>query len=188
MNPLDDWDLVAHAQAGDSRAFATLVDRYQMPVVGFCRRMTGSAQDAEDLAQEVFVRLFRHLGRLTPQAKFTTVLFGIARNLALNHLRDAKRRGRDTSLALEGLPLAAPEQAEPDRLARVQEIGAMLERGMALLAVDHREVLVLRELQGMDYEMIAQVLKCRKGTVKSRLARAREQLRLRLEAMGGEDL
>jgi RNA polymerase sigma-70 factor (ECF subfamily) len=188
MNQVDDWDLVARAQAGDSRAFAALVDRHQGAVVGFCRRMTGSVHDAEDLAQEAFVRLYRHLGRLTPQAKFTTVLFGIARNLALNHLRDAKRRGRDTSSALDGLPLAAPQQGEPDHLARVQEIGRMLERCMAQLAVDHREVLVLREIQGLDYDSIADVLKCRKGTVKSRLARARDQLRLRMEAMGGQDL
>mgnify|MGYP001012871027 CR=1 FL=1 len=85
MRDLDDWALIARAQSGNTEAFATLVRRYQTPVIHFCYRMVGSRQDAEDVAQEVFVRLHRYLARLAPQAKFSTVLFGMARNLTLNH-------------------------------------------------------------------------------------------------------
>ncbi len=186
MSQVDDWELVARAQAGDMGSFGDLVARYQTPITHFCLRMAGSKQDAEDLAQETFVRLYRHLHRVAPQAKFSTMLFGIARNLTLNHLRDSKRRGRGVTQPLEGQALAERASERPDEQARLAEIAAALEQGIAQLSEDHREVLVLREIQGMDYEGIAKVLKCRKGTVKSRLARAREQLRLRLMALGAD--
>lgn len=188
MPQLDDWELVAQAQAGDLNAFAVLVRRYQAPVIHFCQRMTGSAEDAEDVAQEAFVRLHRHLKRLQPQARFSTVIFGIARNLTLNYLRDMKRRGRGQSQPLDTTPLPDDEGRRPDAEARVGEIERLLAEGIAQLSPDHREVLVLREIEGLDYDAIAAILKCRKGTVKSRLARAREQLRQRLVALGGEEL
>ena len=191
MQSRNDWELVARAQAEDMDSFAELVRRYQEPVIHFCQRMVGSAEDAEDLAQAAFVRLHRHLKRLQPQAKFSTVLFGIARNLTLNHLRDSKRRGRGKTQSLDAQvgnsrSLEAPHASQPDQQTRLHEIEQTLEQGIALLARDHREVLVLRELQGLDYDSMALILKCRKGTVKSRLARAREQLRLRLIELGGE--
>lgn len=80
------------------------------------------------------------------------------------------------------------ESFRPDRAARVHEIGQMIEEGLALLSPKHREVLVLRELNGLDYNSIAEIVKCRKGTVKSRIARAREQLRLHMGRLGGEQL
>lgn len=188
MNEMDDWELVARAQAGDTHAFAVLVRRYQTPVVHFCQRMAGSLQDAEDLAQEAFVRLHRHLHHLQPRAKFATLLFGIARNLTLNHLRDARRAGRNLQDPLDLQPLRDETAARPDQQARLREIEALLHRGIEALSVEHREVLLLREMQGLDYESIAKITGCRAGTVKSRIARAREQLRLRLEELGGEDL
>jgi RNA polymerase sigma-70 factor (ECF subfamily) len=188
MNEMDDWELVARAQAGDMRAFADLVRRYQSPVVHFCQRMAGSLQDAEDLAQEAFVRLHRHLPHLQPRAKFATLLFGIARNLTLNHLRDARRAGRNLQEPLDNQPIALDEDTRPDQQARLREIEAMLLRGIEALSVEHREVLLLREMQGLDYESIAKITGCRAGTVKSRIARAREQLRVQLEALGGAEL
>lgn len=188
MNEVDDWELVARAQAGDMDAFAELVRRYQGPVVHFCQRMTGSLEDAEDVAQECFVRLHRYLKRLEPQAKFSTVLFGMARNLTLNHLRDTKRRGRGMTDTIENRVIAADARLEPDRQARIGEIESLLQRALGMLTPEHREVLLLRELQGMDYDAIAAAVKCRKGTVKSRIARAREQLRLKLVELGGDVL
>lgn len=185
MREVDDWELVARAQRGDMDAFADIVRRYQTPVVHFCQRMLGSAQDAEDVAQDCFIRLHRYLDRLTPQAKFSTVLFGMARQLTLNYLRDQKRRGRGQHESLEDRPLAAAGSVHPDAQARLHEIEGVLEQGLAQLSEEHREILVLREIQGLDYDAIAEVIKCRKGTVKSRLARAREQLRLQLVALGG---
>ena len=196
MSDATDWNLVARAQSGDSEAFAALVRRYQTPVIHFCQRMVGSLQDAEDLAQESFVRLYRYLPKLRPGAKFSTVLFGIARNLTLNAIRDANRRGRgrERPLARENAYGAnqewpvADERHRPDRDARVGEIGKMIARALEQVTPEHREVLVLRELQGLDYDAIAQIVRTRKGTVKSRLARAREQLRARIIELGGEQL
>lgn len=182
----DDWELVARARAGDMDSFVELVRRYQIPVIQFCRRMVGSAEDAEEIAQDCFVRVYRHLGRLKPKAKFSTFLFGVARNLALNHLRDAKRRGRGATGSLDTQPAPGDESLRPDREARLREINEAIERALSRLSPEHREVLVLREMNGLDYDSIARITKCRKGTVKSRLARARDQLRMQLEALGGD--
>lgn len=185
-----DWNLVEQVRTGHSEAFRQLVLRYQTPLVHFCRRMTGSTDDAEDLAQESFIKLFRYLPRLRREAKFSTVLFGIARNLTLNHLRDAKRRGRGktdslTRLDQEELPVN-DGSGRPDHAARCGEIEQALQDALAELSPEHREIVLLRELQGMDYDAIAAVVGCRNGTVKSRLARAREQLRLRLLERNGD--
>ncbi len=185
MQEADDWELVAQAQAGDMEAFTALVRRYQAPVMHFCRRMVGSPQDAEEVAQECFVRLHRHLRRLQPRARFSTMLFGIARNLALNAVRDAARRPAPAPAEAMDRPVADPAFS-PARRAQVREIESALERGLAMLSPEHREVLLLREFQGMDYETMAKVLRCRKGTVRSRLARAREQLREYLFVLGGD--
>lgn len=188
MNASDDWCLVADAQRGDMDAFRVLVERYQQPLVVFCYRMLGSYQDAEDVAQEAFVRLYRHLGRLAPDAQFSTVLFGIARNLTLNHLRDTGRRGRGRSVSMDDAPPIIAASAAPDQRARTQEMARWIAQALKMLSPEHREVLLLREIEGMDYERIAAVVGCRKGTVKSRIARAREQLRQILLDMGGRAL
>ncbi|MDQ1255442.1 MAG: hypothetical protein QG656_32 [Candidatus Hydrogenedentes bacterium] len=188
MSGTHDWEMVARAREGDMAAFAELVRRYQTPVINFCRRMAGSQLDAEELAQDSFVRVFRHLDRLEPQAKFSTLLFGIARNLTLNFLRDAKRHGGGVTLSLDFAPQHPDNTRRPDRAVRLREIESTLERGIEQLSPEHREVLLLREFQGMDYETMAQICRCNKGTVKSRLARAREQLRLQLVELGGKEL
>lgn len=184
MHGPSDWDLVARAQRGEMDAFAEIVRRYEKPVIHFCRRMLHSEQDAEDLAQESFIRLHRYLHRLRPRAKFSTALFGIVRNLTLNHLRDMRRRGKEMTQPLEKQPLALLEQRTPDEQAHLREIEGAVAWGIAALAPDHREVLLLRDIEGLDYASIARIVRCRKGTVKSRIARAREQLRLRLAAAG----
>jgi len=190
MSDITDWTLVDRARSGDLDAFAELVRRYQGPLVLFCRRMVGSTEDAEDLAQESFVRVYRYLGRLRPEAKFSTVLFGMARNLTLNFLRDSGRRGRgitDSMTRADGHENAVAGGTDrPDRAARLREIESLIEQGLARVSPEHRAILVLREIQGLDYDAIADVLKCRKGTVKSRLARARDQLRARIAELGGE--
>lgn len=192
MSDRSDWDLVALANDGDMDAFAELTRRYQRPVIHFCQRMVKSREDAEDIAQESFVRVFRYLDRLTPSAKFSTLLFGIARNLTLNFIRDAGRRGRGVTYSIyeddEQERVLEDESLRPDRAARLNEIESMIDEGLSMLTPKHREVLVLRELNGLDYTTIAEIVRCRKGTVKSRLARARQQLRQNLENLGAEHL
>ena len=186
MRELDDWALVERAQSGNSDAFTLLVRRYEGPVVHFCYRMAGSRQDAEDIAQEVFLRVYRHLGRLSPQARFSTLLFGIARNLTLNHIRDMKRRGRDRSVPLDSQPDVESAYGRPAHDARAKEIGVRVEAAIARLSPEHRMAIHLREIEGLDYADIARIMKCRKGTVKSRLARARDRLRQLILEEGGE--
>jgi RNA polymerase sigma-70 factor (ECF subfamily) len=190
MQPGSDWQLIEQSRNGSEAAFAELVHRYQTPVIHFCMRMTGSREDAEDIAQEAFVRVYRHLGRLKPQAQFSTVLFGIARNLTLNAIRDRGRKGRDRTR-----PMARPDGSHwdaadarpgPDGEARGHEADRLLQQALGRLPEKHREVLVLREINGLDYEEIARAVGVRKGTVKSRLARAREQLRAELTTLAGD--
>ena len=192
MSDHSDWDLVALANDGDMDAFAELTRRYQRPVIHFCQRMVKSREDAEDIAQESFVRVFRYLDRLTPSAKFSTLLFGIARNLTLNFIRDAGRRGRGVTYSIyedDGQErVLEDESLRPDRAARLNEIESMIDEGLSMLTPKHREVLVLREINGLDYTTIAEIVRCRKGTVKSRLARARQQLRQNMENLGAEHL
>lgn len=192
MNEQSDWELIARARRGDSGAFEELVRRYERPVIHFCRRMIGSREDAEDIAQDTFVRVYRHLDRWKASAKFSTLLFGIARNRTLNFIRDSGRRGRGVTQSLtgdgQGEHAVEDERLRPDRSARLKEMERMIEAGLAELSPEHREVLLLRELQGLDYDSIAGIIRRRKGTVKSRIARAREQLRIRLLEMGGRDL
>ena len=177
MPDKDDWALAARARDGDAGAFALLVRRYQQPILHFCLRMVGARGDAEDLAQDVFVSLHRNIGRIEPRARLSTLLFGIARNLALNHLRDGRRRGRDTAVSLEAAGLDPPSRDRPDRRAQAAETGALLEQLLDRLPPEQKEALVLREFNGLDYAAIAEIAGCPVGTVRSRLARARETLR-----------
>ncbi len=184
MTDEQDWELVKRAQDGDMQAFSRLVERYQSAVIHFCERMLGQRNQGEDLAQECFVRVYRHLHRLTPQARFTTVLFGIARNLTLNALRDAKRRGQHQSVSLDEAFYLHSSEPSPVSRTYSSELNARIHQALDRLRPDHKEILLLREFEGFDYEELARVLGCKKGTVKSRLARAREALRQELTTMG----
>ncbi len=188
MMQVEDWPLVMQAARGDMDAFTQLIRRYQQPVIGFCYRMTGSRSDAEDVAQETFMRLYRALKRLKPQVSFTTVVFGIARNAALNHLRGRGRHARKIAAFEQAVPWPANQAPRPDHSAYSRDVAALLEAGLAALPLELREALVLREYQGFDYQRIADVLGCPVGTVRSRIARAREQLRRYVLACGDDVL
>lgn len=188
MTDVADWELVARVRAGETDAFTAIVRRYQGPVIHFCQRMLGSRQDAEDVAQECFVRFYRSLDRLEPRAKVSTMLFCIARNLALNHIRDAERRGKGRTDSIEQREennLLASTRPNPGREAELSELGLLIERGLNAMTPEHREVLLLREVKGFDYDEIAEIAGCPVGTMKSRLARARNALREFVLANGG---
>ncbi|MCK9382543.1 MAG: sigma-70 family RNA polymerase sigma factor [Sulfuritalea sp.] len=169
-------ELIARAQEGDHRAFAALVRRYQDRVFRFILRLIGARDEAMDLTQETFMKAHQALPGWRPEAQFRTWLFRIAHNAALDVLR---RRERIEFVSFADLPAGEEDHALPDparqpdqRLADRQSI-ELLERTLQELPAEHREILLLRELEDMSYTEIAATLGIAEGTVKSRLARAR---------------
>ncbi|MGC6494784.1 MAG: RNA polymerase sigma factor [Myxococcota bacterium] len=180
---IDDSDqaLVLRAQRGDRHAFSQLVQRYQNRIYGLCFRLVGRHASAEEVAQEVFVRAWRGLSRFRHDASFTTWLRRIAVNTAANH-RDARTRrgwGKHTSIDHTSTerprPLLEVLDGGSDSASRThqREARQVVDNALASLEPAHREVLVLRELEDLDYDEIAELLDLQVGTVKSRLHRAR---------------
>lgn len=178
---LDDSELVTAYLKGGERAFDVLVDRYQTRLLNFIYRTVGDRERAEDLVQEVFVRVYRHLGRFDRSKKFSTWIYTIASNLAKNELRNRSRNPLVFFQALtrgltgdEERPVEFEDnRMRPDELFRKRHLRDVVESSVARLPVHHREVFVLRELEGKSYEEIAAITRCNLGTVKSRLNRAR---------------
>lgn len=182
--------LIARAQAGDHRAFAALVRRYQDRIFRFILRMVGSREEAMDLTQETFMKAHQALPNWRPEAQFSTWLFRIAHNAALDVLRRLERV-RFVSFAElapgeddHALPDPAPQPDE--RLADRQRIG-LLERALGELPAEQREILLLRELEDMSYAEIAATLGIAEGTVKSRIARARSAALAGYQRHSGEN-
>ncbi len=183
----DEAALVGRARGGDEAAFEELVRRHEGEVFRLCRRLLGNREDALDAAQDTFVRVFRALPRFRGEASFRTWVYGIALNVCRNALASAPRRAAARSVPLDadpvegGAPVSLDDgRASPERVAYGRQLGRALEEALAALSPDHREVIVLREVEGLEYEEMAAVLGCRPGTVKSRLARARAALLERL--------
>jgi RNA polymerase sigma-70 factor (ECF subfamily) len=172
--------LVASHLAGDERAFGELMRRYQPRLLSFIHRMIGDRERAEDLVQEAFVRIHRHLHRFDPTRKFSTWAYTIASNLAKNELRNRARSplvfpdsARPPSDS-DARPLEFEDSSSrPDTLFANRWLQELVQATVAQLAAHHRVVFVLRELEGRSYEEIAAVTNTNLGTVKSRLNRAR---------------
>lgn len=175
----DNARLVAAHLAGDGTAFPALVQRYRTRLLAFVYRMIGDAERAEDLVQETFVRVHRHLHRFDPNRKFSTWIYTIASNLAKNELRNRSRSPLvfpESSKApgVDVRPLEAEDWHQtPDRLYRQRRLYRLVRDVAAELPEHQRKVFVLRELEGMSYEEIARETNTNLGTVKSRLNRAR---------------
>lgn len=164
-------DLIARAQGGDRWAFNELVRRYRQGVVNVVYRMCGDTNTAEDAAQEAFIRAWQHLPSYRPRSPFRNWVYRIATNAA----RDVLRRERET-VDVDELPLAAPG-AGPEVEVEGQERGEHVRQAVLSLPSASREVLVLREYEGLSYREIAETLSIPIGTVMSRLNYARNQLR-----------
>jgi RNA polymerase sigma-70 factor (ECF subfamily) len=178
--PPTDSQVVAAYLAGDRRAFDVLVDRYQRRLLNFVYRTIGDRERAEDLVQEVFIRVHRHLHRFDQAKKFSTWIYTIASNLAKNELRNRSRNPLVLFQAIrkdgdaEQRPLQFEDtHSRPDDLFRQRHLREVVEWAVAQLPEHHRMVFVLRELEGKTYEEIAEITDCNLGTVKSRLNRAR---------------
>jgi len=176
----DDSAVVRACLDGDGRAFTELVLRYQARLLNFVYRSIGDRERAEDLVQEAFIRVHRHLQRFDQSKKFSTWVYTIASNLAKNELRN---RSRNPLVLFQTIkknweadhrPIQFEDvRSRPDDLYRKRHLRELVEASVAQLPEHHRAVFVLRELEGKSYEEIAEITGCNLGTVKSRLNRAR---------------
>jgi RNA polymerase sigma-70 factor (ECF subfamily) len=182
-----DVQLMLDVKAGDDASFDLLLQKYRTPLVNFLYRMVRDTATAEDLAQEVFLRVYRARKQYSPSAKFTTWLFRIATNLALNSMRDNRHRQKDVSI---DAPTSPDEDAAPMQLPaqemRIDE--HMIERDraefirgvIAALPEKQRVAVLLHKYEEMDYGEIARILDCSESALKSLLFRAYETLRVQL--------
>jgi len=185
--PARESALVARCRQGDPAAFARLVALHESMVFNLAARLLGDGEEARDVAQEVFLQVYRTLGRFEGRSCLKTWIYRIVVNQCHNRRRFWHRRGRDREEALDEA-LAAPErtgtsgewQASPYEQARRHERARRVQRALFGLRFEQRSVVVLREIEGLSCEEVAAALGIPEGTVKSRLSRAREALRERL--------
>lgn len=187
-----DARLVAAARVGDQAAFEDLVRHHEEAVYRVARRFLGDPEEAMDVCQDVFLRVYRALPRFRGDAAFRTWVLGITMNLCRTRLSSAAARRRRRTVSLEtdetgygksGTMEVRDPAPDPEAGARGNELGKALAWALHRLSPDHREVLVLREVTGLEVDAVAAVLGCAPGTVKSRLFRARQTLRQLLEGV-----
>ena len=168
---------------GDTSAFEQLIERHQALVAGTVARMLGSNSDAEDIAQQVFIRVWKSARRYVPRAKFTTWLLKITRNLVFNELRRSKRHAHvplQSEPGAEEIPLKDETNPAPDASLLETELQRAIDEAIMQLPESQRMALVLRRYEQLSYEQIAEVLDLSVPAVKSVLFRARTELRTRL--------
>ena len=186
---LPDADIVALAQQGRDLAFRELVRRYERPVFSLIYRMVRDREAAEDLAQDSFVKVLNHIDRYNPEFKFSSWIFKIANNVAIDHLR----RRQPQTVSMDGSPHAtsaaeieassfeiAADQETALQEMEAKEIGSAIERAIAKLRPEYRACIMLRHIEDRSYEEIATTLDLPLGTVKTYIHRARNELRVLL--------
>lgn len=171
------------AKEGNEQAFESLVTLYENRVYQLAFRYTGNEFDALDISQEVFLRVFRFLPQFNEQSKFSTWLYRIAANVCKDFVRKRKLKNEVSLDATaedddEGFPAEIPDlRFNPETEAERRELRDAIADGIESLPERHREILILRDVVGLSYEEIGQTLELEQGTVKSRIARARDRLR-----------
>jgi len=179
----EDVRLMRQVGRGDTRAFEELIQKHQALVAGTVARMLGSNSDVEDIAQQVFIRVWKSARRYVPRAKFTTWLLKITRNLVFNELRRTKRHAHvplQSKPGAEDPPLKDETNLGPDASLLESELQRTIEDAILQLPETQRMALVLRRYEQLSYEQIAEVLDLSVPAVKSVLFRARSELRSRL--------
>ncbi len=183
---MDTQKLVQRCASGDAQAFDELVHLYQNKIINIAYGMLQDREDAYDVAQEVFIKLYRKIGDFNGAASLDTWIYRITVNASLDALRKRGRRVQTVPIVAENeeetfeLPVA-DESGAPESVVLKKERRREIEDAIAQLNEKYRSVLILREFEDLDYEQIARVLHLSVGTVKSRLSRAREKLRNLLE-------
>jgi len=185
-----DVQLMLDVKAGDEQSFALLLQRYRSPLVNFLYRMVRNREQAEDLAQEVFLRVYRARANYVPSAKFTTWLFRIATNLALNSVRDHRYQRMEISLDAPAAadtedgderPMDVADQHPDIEQHLVEDVRRkMIRRAIEKLPEKQRAAVLLHKYQELDYGEIAKILSCSESALKSLLFRAYEALRVEL--------
>lgn len=189
-----DHELIKACQSGDTRAFEVLVTRHRGKVYAMIQNMIKNEADAWDLSQEVFLKVWKALPKFEARAKFSTWLYRITHNVVYDWLR---KRKIDSAGELDdgllnpadiaaGARTAPSTVARPDHAMQNSELGIRINEALASLNAEHRETILLREVQGFDYKEIAQVMDCSLGTVMSRLYYARKKLQTLLSHEKGE--
>ena len=180
-NESTDKELVKRVQKGDKGAFDLLVLKYEHKIVNLVMRYVRDPEQALDIAQEAFIKAYRALPRFRGDSAFYTWLYRIAVNTAKNYLAAQRRRPTDIELDLQdpeqyGLHAKLKETDTPEAVALSQELQDTLEHAIEALPDDLRTAIILRELDGMSYQEIAQTMDCPVGTVRSRIFRARDAI------------
>lgn len=177
---VDDHALMRRIASGDAHAFRDLVERHQKAVVGTAAKMLGGYDDAEDIGQQVFLRVWKNAKRYRPDARFTTYLFTITRNLVFNESRRRSRKKEVSANEIEesiGQLAAERPELRPDEQLQQEELRQAVDRAIASLPEAQRMAVVLRRYEQLSYEEIAKVLNLSVSAVKSLLFRARTALR-----------
>ena len=177
--PQPDFGVLRKAQRGDERAFSIIVRAYQVPVFNYVLRLVGDRALAEDLTQEIFLRVYQGLPRFSLRSKFTTWLFQVAKNRVLDELRAVERRPRAT-VDLDDVPALEVLDAPFERLEAIDAVWRAVEN----LNVDLKSALLLRDVVGLSYTEIADALEITLATVKWRIYKAREDVQLALAREG----
>jgi RNA polymerase sigma-70 factor (ECF subfamily) len=183
----DETEIIRRAKAGDGRAFSLLVERYQRRVVGVAQAVVHNPDDAVELAQETFVRAYENLAKFESRSSFSTWLYRIAANLAIDFRRREGRhtvlRGEEAENELDRLPSARGNSFQETARG---ELHKRINDALGELTPEHRTVILLREVEGLSYDEISDVLQCPRGTVMSRLHYARNRLKTILKDLENE--
>ncbi len=177
-----DWELVRRCKEGDRQAFRELVDRYQRKTVAIALGMLHDREDALEVSQEAFAKVFTNIQQFKEEASFYTWLYRIVVNLAIDRQRQKNRQpllleddqGEGNSGGISATPAAA--RADPYEQVKDKELGDRIRAAIAELTPVHKAVILLREVEGLSYEEISEILQCSRGTVMSRLHYARKRL------------
>jgi RNA polymerase sigma-70 factor (ECF subfamily) len=194
LEALHDQALIKRAKQGDSQAFRQLVERHQRRALGLAMALVRDEQDAREVVQEAFLRVHRGLAKFQGGSSFFTWLYRIVTNLSIDLMRKPARREAEWDESLEPsgefeIPfLAKIDGANPFDVVRRQEIAERIQRGLDELPPYHRGVIVMREVQGMSYEEMAEAMGVSKGTIMSRLFHARQKLQRALADCYSEHL
>ncbi len=182
----EEEQLVSRASRGDAQAFAELVRKYEKLVYNLSYQASGNADDAFDISQEVFIKLYRSLDKFRGDCRFFTWLYRITMNTVKDYIRSQKRKKtvslseydeeEDSPSATRDIPDETTE-ADPEEMTEIKEKRRLVRQAIAQLSEDHRTILTLRDMEGYSYEEIAEMLELEIGTVKSRLNRARQAVK-----------